>query len=73
MHSVVKVRNSLEWQKRRKVVCFKPHALFYASHHQLDAIFLRLLDRFSRWLLQLFQEADATTIQLCLAHILNTG
>ena len=73
MHSVVKVRNSLEWQQRRKVVCLKPHALFYASRHQLDAIFLRLLDRCSRWLLQLFQEAGATAIYLCLAHILITG
>ena len=62
VHSVVRVRNRLELQQRRKVVCLKTHALFYASHHHLDAIFVRLLDRCSRWLLQLVQEAGATAI-----------
>jgi len=53
MDSVVKVRNRLEWQQRRKVVCLKPHTLLYASHDQLDSVSLRLLDRCSRWHLEL--------------------
>jgi hypothetical protein len=72
MDPVVKVRNRLEWQERCKVVCLKPHALLYASRDQLDAVSLRLLDRCSRWHLQLCEEAGVLRIEFRLAQILIT-
>ncbi len=68
--SVGKVRNRLEWQERCKVVRLKTYALLYASHDQLDAVSLRLLDRCSRWHLQLCEEAGVLRIEFRLAQIL---